>query len=365
MGYTTFKEVGGAIQAAAELANEEPRCVAADIEAGLPALVDQVQAEAGVAEPRLAARALAQARGDVTRAVSLLAAWASTLPRRAHNSVTAGDLAVTRRITPAYREPQGGQYLGASLDYATRLLEIDDQLDEEDEAGRRSEAGGPEAEETEAREPIPRTFARALAGLEADGYVAARPRTRALDRTREAIEPGRERGAFQQLLAGAETGTMTAMAYMAQRGYASRQDPTLVELRQGEAPVGLRHPRSGRPVRIGAVAITTGEVVLYRGHDDHVDRRFTLGVGATLGCLERRAVAGALLDASCARARLDETRRRQPSDDEEFLTLALDGQEASGFLEHLKLPHHVTFTSDLDRIRAAREGEPIAVGGED
>jgi alpha-D-ribose 1-methylphosphonate 5-triphosphate synthase subunit PhnI len=84
------------------------------------------------------------------------------------------------------------------------------------------------------------------------------------------------------------------------------------------------------------------------------DRRLTLGVGATLGRLERRAVSAALLDAACARARRDPAEERHPCDDEEFLSIALDGEEATGFLEHLKLPHHVTFTSDVERITAAR-----------
>ncbi|MEN3282243.1 MAG: alpha-D-ribose 1-methylphosphonate 5-triphosphate synthase subunit PhnI [Solirubrobacteraceae bacterium] len=357
MGYTTVKELSGAIDAAARLAARDTPGDHADLVATLPLLVDQVQAEAGVAEPRLAGRALRQAHGDIARAVSLLRAWAATLPRHGSHRVDADELEVTRRITPAFREPDGGQYLGASLDYATRLLDVDDRPDESPGSGIGDDANGA----GHAAATPPERFPRALAALQDAGYVAERGRASATDRTRVAAEPGRDRGALLQLLASAETGSMIAMAYTAIRGYGTRQDPTLVELRAGSLPVEVAHPQTGQPVRVGAVAATTAELVLYRAHDDHVDRRFTLGVGATLGRVERRAIAAALLDAGCARARMDAAGRREPSDDEEFLTIALDGQEATGFLEHLKLPHHVTFTSDLDRIRAVRHAAPPSI----
>jgi alpha-D-ribose 1-methylphosphonate 5-triphosphate synthase subunit PhnI len=163
-----------------------------------------------------------------------------------------------------------------------------------------------------------------------------------------------------QLLARGETGTMTALAYTAIRGYGQRQDPTLMELRSGMLPVRMRRP-DGEAFVVGEIPATIAEVTLYRLHDEGgADARFTLGVGATPGRVERRAIAAAMLDAGCARAALDPDARRRPCDDEEFIAVALDGQEASGFVEHLKLPHYVTFTSDLDRVRAAR-----GAGGEE
>jgi alpha-D-ribose 1-methylphosphonate 5-triphosphate synthase subunit PhnI len=360
VGYTTVRELGGAIAAASRLAARASGASAGtDVGDLLPLLVDQVQAEAGVAEPAQAARALTQARGDLARAVSLVRAWAATLPREAHDRVAVGSLRAERRITPAVREPDGGQYLGASLDFEQRLLDVEDRPRSPVRAtnGAAPNGGAPAPGDSASAgrqdDRWPRVFPRALTGLEGEGLVIADPPARPVDRTRTPVEPGRERGAFLQLLARAETGTMTALAYTAIRGYASRQDPTVADLRVGTVPVHVEHPDGGR-VRVGDVAVTVAELVLYRAHDDAVDRRLTLGVGATLGRLERRAVSAALLDAGCARARRDPSERREPCDDEEFLSIALDGQEATGFLEHLKLPHHVTFTSDVDRIRAAR-----------
>ncbi|MDQ3723256.1 MAG: carbon-phosphorus lyase complex subunit PhnI, partial [Actinomycetota bacterium] len=89
------------------------------------------------------------------------------------------------------------------------------------------------------------------------------------------------------------------------------------------------------------------------------DRRLGVGVGATLGRVERRAISAAVLDGNCAAATRDPAVAPSPSEDQEFLAIALDGQEATGFLEHLKLPHHVTFTSVLDRIAAAGDDDEV------
>lgn len=42
---------------------------------------------------------------------------------------------------------------------------------------------------------------------------------------------------------------------------------------------------------------------------------------------------------------------------EQSLLLTTDGLESSGFLEHLKLPHYVTFRSMVERKIAVRESK--------
>jgi len=100
--------------------------IADALAAQLPVLVDQVMAEAGVVEPRICARALLQAAGDISRAVSLVRDWAATLPRVSRCRVSIDELWAARRITPGFREPPGGQYLGASTDYESRLIDLED-----------------------------------------------------------------------------------------------------------------------------------------------------------------------------------------------------------------------------------------------
>jgi alpha-D-ribose 1-methylphosphonate 5-triphosphate synthase subunit PhnI len=43
-----------------------------------------------------------------------------------------------------------------------------------------------------------------------------------------------------------------------------------------------------------------------------------------------------------------------PSEDPEFVLLHVDGIESMGFCTHYKMPHYVTFQSDMDRLRAAQ-----------
>ncbi len=340
MGYTSVTDRTGAVAAAGALAGRSPE----GGDAGLVA--DQVMAESGVADRRIAAIALAQAGGDVARAVSLVRAWAAVLPRLATSRVPVTTMRALRRITPGFAEPAGGQYLGASLDYEQRLL----QFDPVRPAPHSSNGHQPEARS----QPAPNGFPRALDGLARQGLVAdPEPRAEATDINRNAVDR-RQRGALLQLLARAETGALTAFAYTAIRGNSSRQDPTLAELRRGRLEVQMSRPEGGA-FSLGEIDVTYAEVVLYRLHGGSPDPRLTLGVGATVGELERRAIAAAVLDANCARAAVDPPRRLEPAEDAEFLAIALDGQEATGFVEHLKLPHHVTFTSELDRIRQARE----------
>jgi alpha-D-ribose 1-methylphosphonate 5-triphosphate synthase subunit PhnI len=42
---------------------------------------------------------------------------------------------------------------------------------------------------------------------------------------------------------------------------------------------------------------------------------------------------------------------QSPSEDEEYVLSHVDGIESMGFCNHFKLPHYVTFQSDLDRLR--------------
>jgi alpha-D-ribose 1-methylphosphonate 5-triphosphate synthase subunit PhnI len=357
VGYTTVRDRDGAVSAAARLAG---KTAGGDPAGGswagrLPLLVDQVVAEAGVYEPRIAAMAMDQAGGDVARACSLVRAWAAVLPRLGDTTVDAAELRAERRITPGFAEPAGGQYLGASMDYAQRLLDLAEPGAPARSGDEPAPAGVPDRDGRDGRQAgSPGRFPPATRALEREGLLApAHPRSEAVDVLREPADRT-GRGALLQLLGRADTGAMTALAYSAVRGFAALQDPTLVELRSGFLPVQVTGP-DGQTVSVGEMPATVAEIVLYRAHAGVPDFRLTLGMGATPGRLERRAIAAALLDATTTRAAADPPSAKAPCEDAEFLSIVLDGQEAVGFVEHLKLPHHVTFASDLDRVRAARD----------
>ena len=44
-----------------------------------------------------------------------------------------------------------------------------------------------------------------------------------------------------------------------------------------------------------------------------------------------------------------------PAQDEEFVLSHCDNIQATGFLEHLKLPHYVDFQSELELVRRIRK----------
>ncbi|MEM8552421.1 MAG: carbon-phosphorus lyase complex subunit PhnI, partial [Pseudomonadota bacterium] len=46
--------------------------------------------------------------------------------------------------------------------------------------------------------------------------------------------------------------------------------------------------------------------------------------------------------------------RLAPAQDEEFVISHSDNIQASGFVEHLKLPHYVDFQAELDLVRRLR-----------
>ena len=61
--------------------------------------------------------------------------------------------------------------------------------------------------------------------------------------------------------------------------------------------------------------------------------------------------------ALCDRAlRADEfgEEAKHPAQDQEFLMYHSDNVEASGFVQHLKLPHYVDFQSELELLRRLR-----------
>ena len=47
--------------------------------------------------------------------------------------------------------------------------------------------------------------------------------------------------------------------------------------------------------------------------------------------------------------------RKAPAQDEEFVLSHCDNVQATGFVEHLKLPHYVDFQSELSLLRTLRK----------
>ena len=73
-----------------------------------------------------------------------------------------------------------------------------------------------------------------------------------------------------------------------------------------------------------------------------------------MGQSERKAIAMSLVDRAMRWEELGEEATGAPAQDAEFVLYHADNIQATGFLEHIKLPHYVDFQSELELIRKLR-----------
>jgi alpha-D-ribose 1-methylphosphonate 5-triphosphate synthase subunit PhnI len=315
--------------------------------------VDRVMGEGGLWAPELAARALRQAEGDAIEAAQLLRAHRSTLPRLATScTASTDDARLLRRIVPAYRTPPGPQLLGRTLDYVGRLLEGNGHRSADATDGLADRAP------MDAAPPPPRHPRLYEVLREADLLVERRGDGRddePYDITRRPVLPGAPRSARLAVMARAETGALVNLWYrniLGPDGYL--HEVTLGEVRHARLPVAVRHPSTGNPVTVGEVRVTEVEAIedldgsgQRTGGGAEDNSRFDVGYGLVLGHNERKAIAMANLDIAVER---DGGRTALA----QSVLQTTDGLDASGFLEHLKLPHYVTFRSMVERKLAVR-----------
>jgi alpha-D-ribose 1-methylphosphonate 5-triphosphate synthase subunit PhnI len=77
------------------------------------------------------------------------------------------------------------------------------------------------------------------------------------------------------------------------------------------------------------------------------------GYGLVFGHSERKAMSMSIVDRAL-RDNAAASGQVAPVQDEEFVLYHSDNVEASGFVQHLKLPHYVDFQADLQTIRRQR-----------
>jgi alpha-D-ribose 1-methylphosphonate 5-triphosphate synthase subunit PhnI len=306
--------------------------------------VDRVMSEGSLYDRELAALAIKQARGDLIEAIFLVRAFRATLPRFGSSEpVDTGAMAVRRRISSTFKDIPGGQILGPTFDYTHRLL--DPQL---------AEGGDPtEPATAEARDaPTPRVTDI----LRRDGLIEESPvaedDSAVGDLTREPLNFPAGRDLRLQNLARADEGFLLALGYSTQRGY-GRNHPFAGEIRFGEVEVFFEAEDTGFAVPLGSVALTECQMVnQFKGSATEAPR-FTRGYGLAFGQSERKAMSMALVDRALRAQELGED-VKAPAQDEEFVLSHSDNVQATGFVEHLKLPHYVDFQSELGLLRKLR-----------
>ena len=290
-----------------------------------------------------------QAEGDLIEASLLVRSYRSTLPRLGYTVPTpVSELEAVRRIVPAFREPPGRQLLGRTLDYTERLVDF------RDEAAARAGLGEPPATPRDDRpagaRPSPGSRDWPSCSPPAASWRTARVEgdPEPVDVTRDPVITPAPRSARLAVLARGETGALVNLWYQGVRGdRKGAEDITLGEVRVGDLPVTVAHPRTGGPVRIGSVQVTEVEAMSNLNRPDEDTGVFDIGYGLVLGHNERKAIAMAVLDIAMHRD-------RGRTNLEQNVIGTCDGTDASGFLEHLKLPHYVTFGSQVERKEAIR-----------
>ncbi|WP_064693353.1 carbon-phosphorus lyase complex subunit PhnI [Rhizobium aegyptiacum] len=318
--------------------------------------VDRVMAEASLFDRTLAALAVRQSRGDMIEAIFLLRAYRTTLPRFGYSKpLDTADMTIERRISATYKDLPGGQLLGPTFDYTHRLL---DPMLLEDEA---VEAPVQRAAETGRVMRVSEILGEE--GLiEADGDM---PEDHEIgDLTREPMEFPMTRDLRLQALSRGDEGFLLALGYSTQRGY-GRNHPFTGEIRIGEVEVEFDVPELGFAVSLGVIQITECQMVNQFKGSAKAPPQFTRGYGLVFGQSERKAMAMSLVDRALRAEELGED-IVAPAQDEEFVISHSDNVQATGFVEHLKLPHYVDFQAELDLVRRMRrEFEASRSSGED
>jgi alpha-D-ribose 1-methylphosphonate 5-triphosphate synthase subunit PhnI len=173
------------------------------------------------------------------------------------------------------------------------------------------------------------------------------------DLTREPLALPASRAVRLQALARGDEGFLLGLGYSTQRGYA-RNHAFVGELRIGMVAVEMMIPELGFAIEIGEVEVTECETVnQFQGSKTELPQ-FTRGYGLTFGQQERKTIAMALVDRALRWRELGEDDLGAAAQDEEFVLSHCDNIQATGFVEHIKLPHYVDFQSELELVRQMR-----------
>lgn len=305
--------------------------------------VDRVMAEGSLYDRELAALAIKQARGDLIEAIFLLRAFRATLPRfGASVPVDTAAMQIRRRISATFKELPGGQVLGPTFDYTHRLIEQPAEDPPEPARG----------------DPSPGPMPAVCDLLGADGLIEPAPQddpnAPAGDLTREPLAFPAGRELRLQNLARGDEGFLLALGYSTQRGY-GRNHPFVGEIRVGDVEVELPAEEAGFALPIGRIAVTECQMITQFKGSAGTAPCFTRGYGLAFGHSERKAMSMALVDRALRARELDEE-AKAPAQDEEFVLSHSDNVQATGFVEHLKLPHYVDFQAELGLLRGLRAG---------
>ena len=329
-----------------------PELSLTQIDKQLGLAVDRVMAEASLYDRELAALAIKQAQGDMIEAIFLLRAYRTTLPRMGNSEpVDTSKMRVRRRISAIFKDLPGGQVLGPTYDYTHRLLDFSLCTSASLQPAQTLENG---------LEAVSNDMLGVVELLTREGFVqAARPESDEEpvgDITRRPLRLPSTRDVRLQNLARGDEGFLHALAYSGIRGFGFSAHPFVGELRFGKVSVEIVPEELGFAVEIGEIAVTECFMVIRDKKSKAPAPGFKLGYGLVFGHCERKSMAMSLLDITLGLPEKGD-KPDAPAQDEEFVLYHSDNVEASGFVQHLKLPHYVDFQAELVGARRSVSSE--------
>ncbi|RDU96188.1 carbon-phosphorus lyase complex subunit PhnI [Trinickia dinghuensis] len=349
----------------------EPELTVAQIRQQMRLACARVMTEGSVYDEDLAALAIKQAAGDLVEAIFLLRAYRTTLPRFGYTvPIETERMEVRRRISATFKDVPGGQLLGPTYDYTQRLLDFsllaEGSMGQERGRQASAERRSPECASPASAAAVERacppdaghaaTIPRVVTLLDAEGLIEQeRPSEHPLPSVDLALEPllmPADRAVRLQNLARGDEGFLLAMGYSTQRGYAGSH-PFAGEIRFGSVAVEMDIPELGTAIELGEIEVTECQMINQFSGSQKTPPSFTQGYGLAFGHSERKAMAMSLVDRALRAEELGEA-LTAPAQDPEFVLYHSDNVEASGFVQHLKLPHYVDFQSELELVRRLR-----------
>lgn len=320
------------------------------IRAQLTIATDRVMNEGSIYDPELAALAIKQARGDLVEAAFLLRAYRTTLPRFGYTTpIDTSIMTVKRRISATFKDLPGGQLLGPTFDYSHRLLNFK----------LAAEGTVPVPAAQAEREPGEDAMPRVTDILNHEGLIQEEVDANDEDDdvgdvTREPLLFPADRDIRLQSLARGDEGFLLALGYSTQRGFGGTH-PFVGEIRLGLVTVSFTPEELGFEIDIGEIEIEITECQMINQFEGSKTEpaQFTRGYGLVFGHAERKAMSMALVDRALRATEMGEE-ATAPAQDQEFVLYHADSIQATGFVEHLKLPHYVDFQGELKTIRRLR-----------
>lgn len=307
---------------------------------GLTFSIDRVISEGSLYSKKLAARAIKRSAGDLLNASFFLRAHRSSCQRIGIcKTIDTNDMRLSRRISSAFKDIEGGQLLGASNDYEVKLL-IDLKNEKVEIEGYSSKDN---------------IIKSALTPLREDKLIKVLPKEEEpWDITRNYPTEPYPRSSVLQVMSRAETGSLLCVGYTTMRGYGDIH-PTIGDLRIGELDIEFIHPFTKKEVKIGSIEATAVECVGTFNQDEDGDTKLTTGFGFCFGKNETKAISMSMIDLSLYNTHYSVGGEHIIAADFDMIMHHLDGIESFGMTNHFKLPHYVTFQTDYQIFKSAQQ----------